>query len=311
LAILGSTRGSIYGESAGEVDYFVVMLDSDGTLLWGVQHGSLMTDLADGIRFTPSGDIVVAGDTAGSLYSSSSGNDDMFVAQLSATDGSVQFGIQWGTAADDGSNDLTVGAAGEIVVVGFTMGSMYSNAAGSIDIVVSKYGCPPGYSSSISSCVACDAGFFSSGDLRTECEACPAAHSSSAAAASCSDCSEGTYADSSGSLCIDCPGISYSLAGSDSCPYTQLPGSISVEIAIVAALAAINLILLISLKATIGHSVAVVISSADLLADIVYASTQIFYNRTFFVFSWIFIGLPFVDFVIDLYFCIEEKTKEL
>jgi hypothetical protein len=144
--ITGTTGGKLgenLANNLGGLDVFVAKFSVFLELQWVVQYGTPSDDIAEAIAVN--GNIVyVAGQTRGLIGTQPGaaiqGGTDAFVMQLDARDGSVQGDIvQFGTPQDDGIAAATI-SGGNLVVAGFTKGSLYTMNAGLSDIIVAKFG---------------------------------------------------------------------------------------------------------------------------------------------------------------------------
>jgi hypothetical protein len=115
--------------SAGGGDAFVRKLDAAGRELWIRQFGSAQDDSAEGIAFSPAGDIYVVGQTAGGIDSPNSGETDAFIRKYDA-DGNVLWTRQFGSPAGDEATEVATDPAGGIYVAGSTDGSLPGKASG-------------------------------------------------------------------------------------------------------------------------------------------------------------------------------------
>ena len=75
----GSTIGSLSGSSSGREDAFVRMYDLKENELWTQQFGTAALDAATSLAIDAEGNIIVIGNTWGSLSGSSAGDYDVFV----------------------------------------------------------------------------------------------------------------------------------------------------------------------------------------------------------------------------------------
>ena len=135
IAIAGSFSGSIDCDpgagsymftSAGLSDAFSILLDSDGTLIWGVRMGGAFNDQANSICFDPSGNTYCTGyfqSTANlfpdtSLTSlTSNGTDDIFIFKVNSI-GTVEWIDQFGGNNSDFGNEIKSDSQGNIYVAG-------------------------------------------------------------------------------------------------------------------------------------------------------------------------------------------------
>lgn len=121
----GGTGGSLTAApNQGSDDVFVVKLDTNGGVTWLRQFGSDDHDFGHGVAIDPFGDVIVVGETAGSLPGPglSHGGTDAFVARLTA-DGAPRWADQYGTPGDDVFRAVAVGLAGNVVAAGTTTGA--------------------------------------------------------------------------------------------------------------------------------------------------------------------------------------------
>eukprot|EP00435_Cladocopium_sp_Y103_P062304 s523_g23.t3 len=139
IFVAGSTDGSLHGNSnAGDSDIFVMQLDTAGSHQWTVQTGSNLKDVATALRIDASGDLVLAGYTTGDLGNTNAGSKDIFAMKLSNT-GSQLWAFQRGSSADDSATALEIDSYGDLILGGWTAGSLDGNSnAGSVDLFVMK-----------------------------------------------------------------------------------------------------------------------------------------------------------------------------
>ena len=138
VLVAGWTYGSLEGASAGGSDAFVRKYDADGSVVWTRQFGTSDDDFARGVAVDASGNVLVSGNTRGSLEGANAGNLDAFVRKYDA-DGSVVWTRQFGTSGLDGANGVAVDTSGNVLVAGWTRGSLEGVNAGGADAFVRKY----------------------------------------------------------------------------------------------------------------------------------------------------------------------------
>lgn len=134
---LGDLDGNI---NAGGWDLFVVKYDTNGTRLWTQCMGTPADDLAMGVAVDQSGNVFVAGYTAGDLDGNvNAGGQDLFVVKYD-TNGVRQWTRQMGTTADDAANGVATDGDGNVLVVGYTSGDLDGNMnVGKWDEIMVKY----------------------------------------------------------------------------------------------------------------------------------------------------------------------------
>jgi hypothetical protein len=131
---------------AGGADAFVVKLDASGTHVWSKRFGDPDFQIARGVAADAAGNVVVAGELAGSVdfgggARTSKGNTDAFVALFDPAGAhlaSVTFG-----GADYDSAQAVSAAGGSVVITGYFSGSADIGgtpltSAGGRDVLVAK-----------------------------------------------------------------------------------------------------------------------------------------------------------------------------
>jgi subtilisin family serine protease len=112
----------------------VSILDTNPTVTWKEQLGTLAFDSANGVAVDASGNAYIAGRTAGNLEGSSAGLSDAFLAKYDKN-GILQWKQQDGTLGYDEAKGIAVDALGNSYVTGWTDGEL----GGSRDAWLSKY----------------------------------------------------------------------------------------------------------------------------------------------------------------------------
>ena len=132
LYLTGWTLGDLGGENAGSYDGWVAKYDRDGNQQWIQQFGTAGDDTARSIDFDELGNFYVTGSTDGDFGGQNAGSYDTWVAKYDSN-GNQQWVQQFGTAATDNPFDLSVDNNGQILVTGFTEGSLGATNAGAHD----------------------------------------------------------------------------------------------------------------------------------------------------------------------------------
>ncbi|MBX3139948.1 MAG: SBBP repeat-containing protein [Trueperaceae bacterium] len=135
---VGYTEGALEGENAGESDAYVQKRAADGDVLWTRQFGTSANEGAYGVAADAAGNVLVAGTTDGALAGANAGGEDAFVRKY-GPDGGVLWTRQFGTADADAARAVTLDAAGNVLVAGYTFGSLTDDAGGLVDAFVRKY----------------------------------------------------------------------------------------------------------------------------------------------------------------------------
>ncbi len=126
--------------NAGLQDTFVVKLSgTDGSEVWTRQLATASDDVGTSLAVDSTGRVIVAGATRGTLGSSSSGSEDVFVAQLEADDGQLLWVRQFGTTSGTANPSVAVDANDDLIIAGEVSGNIIpSGALGSVDLFVTK-----------------------------------------------------------------------------------------------------------------------------------------------------------------------------
>ena len=138
VLVVGHTWDALEGPNAGSADAFVRKYDPAGNVLWTRQFGTSALDYASGVAVDGSGNVVVSGTTDGSLEGFSAGNSDAFVRKYDA-DGNVLWTRQFGTSEYDRARGVAVDGSGNVLVAGYTGGSLEGTNAGDADAFARKY----------------------------------------------------------------------------------------------------------------------------------------------------------------------------
>lgn len=133
--VVGTTYGSLAGSRGGS-DIFVRKYTSSGSVAWTKQFGTTDYDYGSDVVVYGS-NVYVVGSTPGSI-AGSKGSWDAFVRKYSSS-GSILWTRQFGTSAEDLSNDVAVDGSGNIYVVGYTYGSLSGSNGGGSDMFIRKY----------------------------------------------------------------------------------------------------------------------------------------------------------------------------
>lgn len=141
LFVAGRTAASFAGEThAGGLDAFVARLDVSGQLQWVRLIGSSGDEMARGLAVDATGNVVVVGETKGSLGSEApAGASDGFLAQFDQS-GARRWLRQFGTPGDESVTSVGVDRGGNSFVAGQTLGSIDGMAnLGDSDLFLLKF----------------------------------------------------------------------------------------------------------------------------------------------------------------------------
>ncbi|CAE7413447.1 Sirt6 [Symbiodinium sp. CCMP2456] len=140
VLVAGYTRGDLDGnENAGGKDVFLAKFGVDGVWQWTRQQGSIADDDAFDLGTDVAGNIFITGETSGALHGESAGSSDIFLMKFSE-DGAWQWSRQRGTEKFDVAWALEVDYLDNILVAGYTGGSLDAHdTAGSSDVFVMMF----------------------------------------------------------------------------------------------------------------------------------------------------------------------------
>ncbi len=145
IIVAGDTESDLPGQTrAGGRDAFVRKLSPAGAELWTRQFGSSEPDWALGVATDGSGNIIVAGNTEGTLPGqTNAGGDDAFVQKFSPAGVELWTG-QFGSPAPDVAAGVAVDGSENVILVGHTYGTLPGQSnAGSWDAFVVRMNQPP------------------------------------------------------------------------------------------------------------------------------------------------------------------------
>ncbi|MFO1153135.1 MAG: SBBP repeat-containing protein [Rhodospirillales bacterium] len=138
ILIAGYTWGSLGGPNQGNEDAFVAKYDANSKHLWTRQFGTGAADEGYGVATDVAGNVVIAGSTYGSLGGFNRGYSDVFIAKYDVN-GKHLWARQFGTGTGEEAYSLATDAAGNVVVAGYTWGSLGGANQGNEDAFVAKY----------------------------------------------------------------------------------------------------------------------------------------------------------------------------
>jgi hypothetical protein len=127
---------------SGNVDVFVMKLDSDGTCLWAAQFGGPTNAFAEQVAVDRDGDVLVTGYVYGDIDPTDPATDhlgetDAFLVKRSGVDGSPLWSRQFGSDSADDGYALAVDRFGGIVVFGETTAELGPSAT--LDVFLAPF----------------------------------------------------------------------------------------------------------------------------------------------------------------------------
>jgi hypothetical protein len=136
IYLSGRTSGNLGGQtSGGNLDGFLMKLDSSGNVLWTRLIGGTNLDVTVGLGLDGLGHVWVAGYSYGGFGDHT--GDDSYVAQYD-TEGNLLGTVWLGTGGGNTINGLAVGPDGAAYVTGSTLTALGGPSAGSEDAFVAR-----------------------------------------------------------------------------------------------------------------------------------------------------------------------------
>lgn len=148
IIIVGHTYGDLEGNvnadpAHGTTDVFVSRITSTGARIWTRQFGTTGFDICYSVATsTSTGDIYLAGSTAGALNGASLsglGPINAFVTKLSSTGVHLWTSLTGTTGADTFGNAVAIDSAGNAYAAGDTTGDLAGANQGLFDLFLAKY----------------------------------------------------------------------------------------------------------------------------------------------------------------------------
>ena len=135
---VGYTYGILNGDTNGGVEGFVLRLDERQNRTWTHQLGPSPSDATAAVTGSDTGDVYTVGTTSAALVGSGFGGDDAYLAKYSAS-GTRSWVRQFGTAGTDRALGVAATRGGDVIVVGYTDGSLAGASLGDTDAFVARY----------------------------------------------------------------------------------------------------------------------------------------------------------------------------
>ena len=139
--VAGITQGTFTGQSAyGNLDAFVLKLNSSGVQQWVRQFGTTGTESVGAIDLDTSNRPVIVGSTTGTLSGqTSAGGQDAFAIRYDAN-GNVAATVQFGTNGSEEAMDVNIDSSNRWFIAGYTSGTFSGQTnQGGIDAFIIRY----------------------------------------------------------------------------------------------------------------------------------------------------------------------------
>lgn len=136
--VAGTTRGSMGAANAGRADVFLTRLDEQGNPAWIRQFETAETELCLDVAADQSGNVYVTGFTNGSLWSTSFGGYDAFLAKYNSS-GTLLWGRQFGGEGTDNGISVAVDPRGDVFVAGSTVDDLFGEGRGGVDGFIARF----------------------------------------------------------------------------------------------------------------------------------------------------------------------------
>lgn len=118
---------------------FVSKYSSTGDFQWIRTLDTVQFDFVASVAADNSGNVFIAGDTAGNLGGQNSGETDSFVGKYN-TQGTLQWVVQAGSTKREWASEVATDIFGNVYLAGTTEGNLSGQSAGNVDAFVCKYG---------------------------------------------------------------------------------------------------------------------------------------------------------------------------
>ncbi len=140
VAADGTSYIAGWNEAGAGQGMFVAAIDTQGSEVWNRQQTSIRYDYGAAVRISADGNLLFAGSTFAKLGDSAFGQQDVVVRKLDAATGETIWTFQYGSVETDWVTDMALDQAGQIYLVGETLGSVTeeSNNRGGIDLFLIK-----------------------------------------------------------------------------------------------------------------------------------------------------------------------------
>lgn len=119
-------------------DTIQITTELPGSAVWTHQFGTSEFEYPTGVAVDAGGNVIVVGDTDGSLGGANAGSADAFVTKTDSS-GTLLWTHQFGTAEWESASGVAVDSVGDIIIAGSTAGVLGQSNAGDMDVFVRKH----------------------------------------------------------------------------------------------------------------------------------------------------------------------------
>ncbi|WP_028887558.1 SBBP repeat-containing protein [Tenacibaculum ovolyticum] len=149
-----TTNEALQPKSAGGIDAFIAILNSDGKILTSTYLGGSGDDIGFSIKLDSTGQIYIGGTTSSidfpvknAIQSKNKGDNDAFLAVINKNRSAINFATYWGGEGNDQLKGIDFDSLGNIYTMGFThslnfpitQNALQKKLNGGMDIFISKF----------------------------------------------------------------------------------------------------------------------------------------------------------------------------
>ncbi len=148
------TKGALQAKSAGGIDAFITIFNSDGKIVTSTYLGGSGDDIGFSIKLDSTDQLYIGGTTSSldfpiknAIQSENRGKNDAFFAIINRSLSTINFATYWGGEGDDQLKGIDLDSLGNIYIMGFThslnfpitQNSLQKKRNGGMDIFASKF----------------------------------------------------------------------------------------------------------------------------------------------------------------------------
>lgn len=149
-----TTNEALQSKSAGGIDAFISILNSDGEMLTSTYLGGSGDDVGFSIKLDSNDQIYIGGSTSSpdfpvknAIQSKNKGENDAFLAIINKNRSAINFATYWGGEGNDQLKGIDFDALGNMFIMGFThslnfpitQNALQKKLNGGMDIFISKF----------------------------------------------------------------------------------------------------------------------------------------------------------------------------